>query len=131
MLQCNFDITTVEGAAAAAGLEVDTPFRVQGMSATGYNGQFVVSEKLSASSIKYQVQNTPCSFKSNIYWGNSYHLSSDTVTSASPYVFNVSLRSVFGMCGIHADGSIRQLDLDPWLLHNLLVLVFKKMIMHS
>ena len=28
----------------------------------------------------------------------------DTVTSASPYIFNVSLRSVFGMCGVHADG---------------------------
>ena len=100
----NFDITTVEGAAAAAGLEVDTPFRVQGMSATGYNGQFVVSEKLSASSIKYQVQNTPAVLNPSST-GATLSLSSDTVTSASPYVFNVSLRSVFGMCGIHADGS--------------------------
>ena len=29
----------------------------------------------------------------------------DTVTGASPYVFNVSMRSVFGMQGLHADGS--------------------------
>ena len=29
----------------------------------------------------------------------------DTVASASPYIFNVSLRSVWGMCGMHADGS--------------------------
>ena len=29
----------------------------------------------------------------------------DTVTGASPYIFNVSLRSVFGMGGIFADGS--------------------------
>lgn len=29
----------------------------------------------------------------------------DTVASASPYVFNVSLRSTFGMCGLHADGA--------------------------
>ena len=29
----------------------------------------------------------------------------DTVGSASPYIFNVSLRSVFGMNGLHADGS--------------------------
>ena len=29
----------------------------------------------------------------------------DTVASASPYVFNISLRSVWGMCGLHADGS--------------------------
>ena len=30
---------------------------------------------------------------------------SDSVTGASPYIFNLSLRSVFGMCGMHADGS--------------------------
>jgi len=29
----------------------------------------------------------------------------DTVDSASPYVFNCSLRSVWGLCGMHADGS--------------------------
>ena len=29
----------------------------------------------------------------------------DTVNSCSPYVFNCSLRSVFGMCGMHTDGS--------------------------
>lgn len=37
--------------------------------------------------------------------GSTLSLSSDTVTGASPYIFNVSLRSVFGMCGLHADGS--------------------------
>ena len=29
----------------------------------------------------------------------------DTVTGASPYIFNCSLRSVYGMQGMHADGS--------------------------
>lgn len=29
----------------------------------------------------------------------------DTVASASPYIFNVSLRSTFGLNGLHADGS--------------------------
>ena len=28
----------------------------------------------------------------------------DNVTGASLYIFNISLRSVFGMCGMHADG---------------------------
>ena len=28
----------------------------------------------------------------------------DTVTGGSPYIFNTSLRSVFGMQGMHADG---------------------------
>ena len=30
---------------------------------------------------------------------------SDTVSSASPYIFNCSLRSVFGLCGMWADGT--------------------------
>ena len=34
-------------------------FRIDGLSATGYNGQFVVSDKVNATQIKYQVQNTP------------------------------------------------------------------------
>ena len=29
----------------------------------------------------------------------------DTVESASPYIFNISMRSTYGMCGMHADGS--------------------------
>ena len=28
----------------------------------------------------------------------------DTVESASPYIFNISMRSTLGMCGMHADG---------------------------
>ena len=34
-----------------------------------------------------------------------YHSTIDTVTSASPYIFNISLRSVFGMSGLLADGN--------------------------
>ena len=29
----------------------------------------------------------------------------DTVESASPYIFNISMRSIYGMCGMHADGA--------------------------
>ena len=95
---------TVNLKTAATGLEVDTPFRIQGVSATGYNGQFVVSEKVSSTSIKYQVQNAPANSGPSAT-GATLSLSSDTVTSASPYIFNVSLRSVFGMCGVLADGA--------------------------
>ena len=87
-----------------SGLEVDTPFRISGISATGYAGEFVVSEKLSANSIKYQVQNAPA-VANPTATGAKLFLSSDTVTSASPYIFNISLRSVYGMCGVHADGN--------------------------
>ena len=94
---------TVTTSSAIAGLDVDTPFRVSDV-ATGYNGKFVVSEKVSDTQIKYQVQNAPTNALPNVA-GSTLALSSDTVTSASPYIFNISLRSVFGMCGMHADGS--------------------------
>ena len=53
---------------------------------------------------RYQVQNAPTNALPSVA-GSTLALSSDTVTSASPYIFNISLRSVFGMCGMDADGS--------------------------
>ena len=95
---------TVTTDTAVPGLDVDTPFRVEGISATGYNGNFVVFDKTSSTEIQYIVQNTPTTALPTVA-GSTLALSSDTVTSASPYMFNLSLRSVFGMCGLHADGS--------------------------
>ena len=97
---------TVTTESAVTGLDVDTPFRISGITADTaiYNGQFVVSEKVSSTEIKYQVQNTPTNALPSIT-GSTLQLQSDTVTSASPYIFNTSLRSVFGMCGMHADGN--------------------------
>ena len=95
---------TVTTTTAANGLDANTPFRIKGITATGYSGQFVVSEKVSSTQIKYQVQNAP-SVALPTVTGAKLTLSSDTVTSASPYIFNISLRSVFGMCGMLADGA--------------------------
>ena len=86
------------------GLDVDTPFRVENVSEEEYNGQFVVSEKVSPVEIKYQVQDTPLN-PAPLSIGATVSLQSDTVTSSSPYIFNISLRSVYGMCGMHCDGS--------------------------
>jgi hypothetical protein len=94
---------TVTTASAIPGLDVDTPFRIDGITASGYDGQFVVAEKLSDTEIVYNVQNTPASALPSTT-GSNLTLQSDTVTSASPYIFNVSLRSVYGMCGLLADG---------------------------
>ena len=120
---------TVTTTSAVPGLDVDTPFQVSGISATGYDGKFVVSEKVSNTEIKYTVQNAPASGTSNCNWIYTLALSSDTVTGASPYIFNISLRSVFGMCGMHVM-DLRQLDLNPWLSHSLLVSDYKKMMLH-
>jgi hypothetical protein len=97
-------IVTVTTTTPVPGLDVDTPFRINGITAPGYNGQFVVSEKLSDTELQYQVQNAPANPLPAVT-GAFLTLTSDTVTSASPYIFNISLRSVFGMCGLLADGS--------------------------
>jgi len=97
-------IITVTTTTAVAGLDVDTPFRIGGITAPGYNGQFVVTEKLSDTELQYQVQNAPSLALPSVT-GSSLTLQSDTVTSASPYIFNITLRSVFGMCGLLADGN--------------------------
>ena len=94
---------TVTTSGVIDGLDVDTPIRISGFSATGYNGQFVVSEKISETQFKYEVQNAPTNPLPSVA-GASVVLQSDTVSSASPYIFNISLRSVFGMCGMLADG---------------------------
>ena len=86
------------------GLEVDTPIRIDGLVADSYNGQFVIAEKLDDRTIIYNVQNAPTIALPSPS-GSTLSLSSDTVTSASPYIFNISLRSVYGMCGVLADGN--------------------------
>ena len=89
------------------GLDVDTPIRISGVGAGGYDGQYVVSEVISSGTqieIEYQVQNAPTNPLPSVS-GATLNISVDTVTSASPYIFNISLRSVYGMCGLHADGN--------------------------
>jgi len=97
------NIITVTIDSPLAGLDVDTAFQVNGITASGYDGQYVVSDILSATEFKYQVSNPPFNPLPTVT-GASINLQVDTVTSASPYVFNISLRSVYGMCGVLADG---------------------------
>ena len=94
---------TVTMDSAITGLDVDTPFRIQGITASGYDGQFVVSERPTTTQVQYTVQNSPATPLPSVV-GATLTLTSDTVTSSSPYVFNCSLRSVYGMCGMVADG---------------------------
>ena len=97
------NIITVTTTIPVPGLDVDTPFRINGIPAPGYDGQFVVTEKLSDTELRYKTSNVPANPLPSVN-GSSLILQSDTVTSASPYIFNITLRSVFGMCGLLADG---------------------------
>jgi len=93
-------VTTVDN---VPGLEPDTPIKINGIEVPGYNGQYVISEKLNDTTFVYRVQNAPqVALPSPT--GSTLALASDTVNSASPYIFNCSLRSVYGMCGLLADG---------------------------
>ena len=95
---------TVNTSSDFAQLAVDSPIQISGVSALGYNGQYVVSSVASPTQFTYQVQNIPTNLLPSVA-GANVSLTVDTVTSASPYIFNISLRSVFGMCGLIADGS--------------------------
>ena len=98
-------IISVETATALTGLAVDIPIRVNGVTATGYDGQFVIKTVgTGGTNFTYSVSNVPSTVLENPS-NATVELQVDTVTSASPYIFNVSLRSVFGMNGMHADGS--------------------------
>jgi len=94
---------TVDLVETIEGLSVDSPIQISGISAAGYDGQYIVSSVLSDTQVTYQVQNAPSSALPGVT-GSTFNLVVDTVTSASPYIFNISLRSVYGMCGLLADG---------------------------
>ena len=95
---------TVTTTTALSGADVDTAIRVNGITASGYDGQFVISEVTNSTEFKYKVSNAP-SNPLPTATGSTVNLAVDTVTSSSPYIFNCSLRSVYGMCGLYADGA--------------------------
>ncbi len=101
-------IITVSLAEALNGLNVDTAFQIRGVNGD-YNGQYVVQEVLTTSnlgttSFTYQVSNIPAVLQPAVT-AAVVELDINTIVGASPYIFNCSFRSVYGMCGVHADGS--------------------------
>jgi len=102
-------IINVKTTAGIEGLNTDTNVIINNVTDKRYNGTFLVKEVIDTNAegvteFSYEVPVPPSNALPNPL-GSSIDLSTDTVTSASPYVFNISLRSIFGMCGMHADGS--------------------------
>jgi hypothetical protein len=93
----------------AHNLYKDTPVLVSGIttSVDQYNGSFIVSDVLSSTQFQYIASSTPTiALPSSGQISNARAtVESDSVSSASPYIFACTLRSVFGMNGLHADGS--------------------------
>ena len=89
------------------GLSSGTPIKVKGVSVPDYNISTKVASILTSTQFTYllpfvrpNLLATPQSVSSA-----TITIETDTVTGASPYIFNVSLRSVFGMNGVLADGA--------------------------
>ena len=90
------------------GLSAGTPIKISGVSPADYNVSSKV-QSVDATDPRKFTYLLPTFRKNLTATGNASSaevvIETDTVTGASPYVFNVSLRSVFGMNGMHADGS--------------------------
>jgi microcystin-dependent protein len=70
-----------------------------------YNGNFVVAQVVNETQFTYLLSTTPTESLNPSISGATLKVISDTVSSSSPYIFNCSLKSVYGMNGLHADGS--------------------------
>ena len=92
----------------AHGLTVDDQILITGVGSTDlYNGTYRVTGIGSDRKFTYNLNSDAADdiISSTNLAGAQVIIEADTVTGASPYIFNCSLRSVFGMCGLHADGS--------------------------
>lgn len=104
------DVVTVSLSEGIAGLNADTVVQINGVSDTAYNGTYKVTQITTVdpdgnvTGFKYEIPTIPGDASPSATGANIV-LSTDTVSGASPYIFNVSMRSVYGLCGMHADGS--------------------------
>ena len=92
-------------------LSAGTPVKIRGISEPDYNISTKVVQVLDETRFTYALPfvraNLPAGQPAGLSIGSnaSVTIETDTVSGASPYIFNVSLRSVYGMQGMHADGS--------------------------
>jgi hypothetical protein len=85
---------------------VGTPVLVFGVDNAEYDGSYIVSQIINDTTFTYSLASTPTSTANPSLVGKNpiVTVESDTVTSCSPYIFNCSVRSTFGLNGVHADG---------------------------
>lgn len=98
------NVVTVTTESDFVDINVDSPIRITGVNSPGYDGQFVVYQVLADNQLQYRTQNPPINPNPSSV-GATLSVVVDTVNSASPYISNCALRSVYGMCGILADGN--------------------------
>ena len=80
---------------------------VTGTAADRFNGSYFVSEIVSPTRFRYIIKDpgTGAPAGNPTASGAQVQVEVDNVDSSSPYIFNISLRSTWGTCGMHADGA--------------------------
>jgi hypothetical protein len=91
-------------------LTAGTPINISGVSPENYNISTKVQPKESTdtdpTTFTYLLPNFPVNLTTPGNASSAFvTIETDTVSGASPYIFNISLRSVYGMNGMLADGS--------------------------
>jgi len=92
------------------GLDTDSAIIVDGVSDPLYNGSYIVQSvevqdaNGATTQFTYEVPVTPTNGLPPVS-GSTVTLDIDTITGSEPFIESVTLRSVYGMCGAHADGS--------------------------
>ena len=91
----------------AHGLDVGTPIRIKDVSDLRYNISTRVTEVSDTSDniFFYTISSDPALITPQLTSQGTVTIETDTVSGASPYVFNISMRSVWGMNGMLTDGS--------------------------
>ena len=91
---------------SAHGLTAGTPIKISGVNVNNYNISTVVQSVISDTQLTYLITDFPNNLPATPTNITSARLTieSDTVRGASPYIFNCSMRSVYGMNGMAADG---------------------------
>ena len=90
----------------AHGLNAGTPIKIKGVGVSDYNISGKVQNVISATEFTYTIPFVRANLPATASAASAtVTVETDTVSGASPYIFNISLRSVFGMNGMHTDGS--------------------------
>ena len=87
-------------------LQSNIPVKINGVLTSDYNISTTVQNVLSSTQFTYLLPYVRNNLPALPSLSNAtVTIETDTVSGASPYIFNISMRSVYGMNGMHADGS--------------------------
>ena len=92
------------------GFSNGTPIQIEGVTgnvANRFNGSYFITEVPTTTTFRYIIRDPNSSAPANnpTATGSTVRVEIDNVDSSSPYIFNCSLRSTWGTCGMHADGN--------------------------